>query len=148
MRSLGNTMTYEAFLELYGTLTYRNTGTSMLPMLKQGRDSFTVKKKTTQRCRKYDVILYRRPPDSYVLHRVITVREHDYVVLGDNCINKEYVKDSDIIGIMTEFTHNGKEYRVTDRQYQKYVRFWCKTANLRIFCKKVKLRAKRMIHAK
>lgn len=68
----------------------------MLPMLKQGRDSFTVKKKTTQRCRKYDVILYRRPPDSYVLHRVIAVREHDYVVLGDNCINKEYVKDSDI----------------------------------------------------
>ena len=50
--------------------------------------------------------------------------------------------------IMTEFTHNGKEYRVTDKQYQKYVRFWCKTANLRIFCKKVKLRAKRMIHAK
>ena len=96
----------------------------------------------------YDVILYRRPPDSYVLHRVIAVREHDYVVLGDNCINKEYVKDSDIIGIMTEFTHNGKEYRVTDKQYQKYVRFWCKTANLRIFCKKVKLRAKRMIHAK
>lgn len=148
MQLMSKLTTYEQFLNDYGILTYRNTGTSMLPMLRQGRDSFTVKKKTEQRCRKYDVILYRRPPYSYVLHRIIAVREHDYVVLGDNCINREYVKDSDIIGVLTEFTHNGKEYSAIDRVYQKYVHFWCKTAIIRIFCKKIKLRIKRLIHAK
>ena len=29
--------TYEEYLKRYGTLTYKNTGTSMLPLLKQGQ---------------------------------------------------------------------------------------------------------------
>ena len=73
---------FEDFLNQYGILTYRNTGISMLPMLKQGRDSFTVTKKTERRCQQYDVVLYRRPPDDYVLHRIIQVRKDDYVLLG------------------------------------------------------------------
>lgn len=142
-------MTYEQFLDKYGTLTYRNIGTSMLPMLKQGRDTFTVNKKTEERCRKYDVILYRRPPKSYVLHRIIEVRKNDYVVLGDNCINKEVnIRDSDIIGIMTSFVHNGKEYKVTDKSYRAYVQLWCKTVHIRIFFKKLKMKIRRTSYRK
>ena len=35
--------TYEEYLKRYGTLIYKNTGTSMLPLLKQGRDAFIVR---------------------------------------------------------------------------------------------------------
>ena len=55
-------MTYEEYLEKNGEMTYTNRGVSMLPLLKQDRDMFTVRRKGEERCRKYDVILYRRPP--------------------------------------------------------------------------------------
>ena len=138
--------TYEEYLEKYGTLTYRNVGVSMMPLLKQGRDLFTVSKKEADRCRKYDVVLYRRPPDKYVLHRIIEVREDDYVILGDNCINKEYgIKDCDIIGVMTEFVHKGKTYSVNDIRYRIYSILWCSFSGLRIFLKKIIIKLKRRL---
>ena len=124
--------TYEEYLEKNGKLTYRNIGTSMEPMLKQGRDLFTVKKKTAQRCKKYDVVLYRRSPNYYVLHRVIKVRDKDYVILGDNCINKEYgITDGDILGVMTEFVRKGHVYKVSNKIYMLYSRIWVATYRLR-----------------
>ena len=47
------------YLEKNGTLTYANVGVSMLPLLRQGRDLFTVRKKGAERCRAGDVVLYR-----------------------------------------------------------------------------------------
>lgn len=139
-----NKISFEEYLQKYGKLTYRNTGISMEPLLKQGRDTFTVVRKTDERCRKYDVVMYRRPPDKYVLHRVIKVRENDYVILGDNCINKEKgIKDEDILGVMTSFVRKGKEHKVTDLSYRIYVQLWCKTAFIRIFLKKVKYKLRK-----
>ncbi|MBR3918142.1 MAG: S24/S26 family peptidase [Clostridia bacterium] len=116
--------TYEDELNRMGSFTYTNIGESMMPMLKQGRDLFTVEKKIG-RCRKYDVVLYKRPPRSYVLHRVVKVCENDYVILGDNCINKEYnIKDDEIIGVLKSFVRNGKEYTVTHFGYKIYSRVW------------------------
>lgn len=120
-----NKTSYEEYLNKYGELTYRNVGVSMLPMLKQGRDLFTVSKKNSGRCKKYDVVLYRRPPNRYVLHRIVEVREDGYVILGDHCMNKEYgVTDEDIVGVLVSFQHRGKEYPVTDRRYRIYSRLW------------------------
>lgn len=139
-----NKTSFEEYLQKHGKLIYRNTGVSMEPLLRQGRDSFTVVKKTDERCRKYDVVMYRRPPDKYVLHRVIKVRENDYIILGDNCINKETgIRDEDILGIMTSFVRKGKEHDVSDLSYRIYVQFWCRTAFIRIFLKKVKNRIRR-----
>lgn len=38
-------ITYEEYLEKNGSMTYSNVGVSMMPLLKQGRDLFTVRKK-------------------------------------------------------------------------------------------------------
>lgn len=64
-------LTLEESLAKNGFLTYRIRGVSMQPMLRQGRDLFTVVPKGPERCKKYDVVLYRRPSDPYVLHRII-----------------------------------------------------------------------------
>ncbi len=133
VRLMNNGMTYEQYLAEHGSLTYTFKGSSMNPMLRQGRDIFTVKAKTSERCRKYDVVLYRRPPNRYVLHRIVEVRENDYVIIGDNCINKEYgIRDEDIIGILTGFVRKGREYSVTDRRYLCYVHLWCDFLCLRV----------------
>lgn len=128
---------YEQYLETHGSLTYTNMGTSMLPLLRQGRDLFTVKRKDKERCKAGDVVLYRRPPDKYVLHRVVEVRPDDYVILGDNCISKEYgIKDEDILGVMTSFVRDGKPHSVTEPGYQRYTFCIMHTIPLRIGKKK------------
>lgn len=128
-----NHLTYEEYLEKNGSLTYRNVGTSMLPLLKQGRDLFIVERKTQVRCKKYDVILYRRPPGQYVLHRIVQVRDADYVLLGDNCINKEYgIKDEDVLGVMTGYVRKGKQRSCKSLPYLVYSRVWTWVSPLRI----------------
>ncbi|MBR2735895.1 MAG: S24/S26 family peptidase [Firmicutes bacterium] len=130
-------ISYEAFLDRHGRLTYTNVGVSMLPLLRQGRDLFTVEKKTADRCQVGDVVLYRRPPDQYVLRRIIEVRAEDYVILGDNCVRKETgIRDEDILAVLTGFVRKGKEYTVRDRAYCAYTFFWLHTIALRVFLKR------------
>ena len=139
-------MTYEEYLEQYGIMTYRNIGTSMLPLLKQGRDLFTVEKKTQERCKKYDVVLYRRPPAEYILHRVIEVKEDSYVILGDNCEKKEYgIRDEDILGVMTGFVHKGKTHSCSELSYRLYSKFWVGTYPVRVLWRRVKRFCKRIL---
>lgn len=136
---------YEEELKRKHFFTYTNIGTSMLPLLRQQRDLFTIEEKQG-RCRKYDVVLYKRPPESYVLHRVVEVREQDYVILGDNCINKEYgIPDEDILGVMTSFVRNGKKYHVSNKWYRMYSVIWYFLYPVRKFCMKFKLSFKRVL---
>ena len=137
--------TFEEVLARYETLTYANVGVSMLPLLRQGRDLFTVRRKGAERCRRGDVVLYKRK-EQYVLHRVVEVRTDDYVILGDNCSAKEYgVRDADILGVMTGFVRNGKEHSVSERGYRAYSLLILHTVSARIFLKRSRLRAARIV---
>ena len=114
--------TFEEILDRDGILVYKTKGVSMLPMLRQNRDLVMIEK-TRERLKKYDVALYKRGT-AYVLHRVIKVRQNDYVILGDNTYLAELVPDEDVIGVLTGFVRNGKEFSVKNRGYLRYVRFW------------------------
>lgn len=136
---------FEKYLDEHGKLIYTNVGNSMLPLLRQGKDLFIIEKKTTARFKKGDVVLYRRNK-KYILHRIIKVRTKDYVILGDNCFEKEYgIKDCDIIGIMTGFVRNGTAHRTNEFSYKVYSFIWLKTAPLRIFIKKSLSSVKRLL---
>ena len=139
----------EEYLDIHGTLTYANVGVSMLPLLRQGKDLFVVKKKGPGRCSVGDVVLYRRPPDQYVLHRIVEVRPEDYVILGDNCINREYgITDGDILGVMTEYVRGGKTHSVTENGYKMYSALWMGTAGLRILTKRAFQKVRRCLKKK
>ena len=138
--------TIEDYLNERGTLTYSNVGTSMMPLLRQGRDLFTVRRKGPERCKVGDVVLYRRPPDKYVLHRIVEVREDSYVILGDNCIYREYgVTDSDILGVMTGYVRDGKEHSVTEQAYLDYTARILRGEKSRVARKKLKQKVGRLI---
>lgn len=121
------------YLAEHGELTYRIVGVSMNPLLRQDRDLITVlrtdlaKKDKNGRFHNHDVVLYKRHSDgAYVLHRIVEVREKDYVILGDNCVKREYgISDEDILGVMTSFVRDGKTIQVTDPLYKAYVELWC-----------------------
>ena len=89
--------TIEETLAREGVYASPTRGVSMRPMLRQGKDRIILVP-AQGRLGKYDVPLYRRGKD-YVLHRIVKVRPEDYVVLGDNCVALEYVKDEQIVFI-------------------------------------------------
>ena len=68
-----------------------------------------------------DVVLYKRPPDKYVLHRVVEVKEDGYDILGDNCAERERgVRDRDILGVMTGYVRDGVAHSVDEQAYRDY----------------------------
>ena len=127
----------EAELKENGRLIYPNVGDSMKPFIRQGRELLVIERpkewdalpehSLTGKLKKYDVPLYRRKGSHvYVLHRVLAVRDKDYVICGDNRRHKEYgISDQNVIGVLTAVIRNGKEIPVTDRRYRCYVHLWC-----------------------
>ena len=70
-------------LQETGVYVGPTAGTSMLPMLKNRRDTIVVSKKT-ERLKPLDVALYKRG-EQYILHRVLEVTDTGYIIRGDNC---------------------------------------------------------------
>ena len=116
----------------------------MLPLLRQQKDLFTITKKQG-RCRKYDVALYKRSDGAYVLHRIVKVLPDGYVFLGDNCINKEYdIKEESVLGVMTSFVRDGKEYAADGGRCLLYSRVWYMLYPVRRLWKLLKMKVKRI----
>ena len=117
--------TYERELSLHGKIIQRNVGQSMMPMLRANRDVMIIKKREG-RLKKYDCPLYKRADGKYVLHRILKVREGDYVIAGDHCTKKEYgITDDDIIGVLCGFIRDGKVISTDSRRYKLYYHLWC-----------------------
>lgn len=117
--------TFEEELKRHGKLVYTNVGISMMPLLRQHRDLMIISRRPAGRLKKYDAVLYRCK-GRYILHRILKVREHDYVICGDHNWRREYgITDSQIIGVLTAFVRDGIEIPVSDIRYRIYVHLWC-----------------------
>ncbi len=99
------------------------TGVSMYPLFKADTDSVIIEK--TDSPKKYDVVLYCRDDGTYVLHRVLSERNGDFVFAGDNERIKEYgVKKSSCIAKMTAFERRGVLCNTDALWYLIYSRMW------------------------
>ena len=136
--------TFEEILEKDGKLVYKTKGVSMNPMLYQNRDLVVIEV-PKGRLKKYDVALYKRGK-SYVLHRVIEVNDDGtYSIRGDNTYSIETVPEEAVIGVLTSFVRDGKQYSVTDPEYLRYVKFWCEAYPARSFYTHAKWRTKAVL---
>lgn len=98
-------------------------GTSMLPMLRQGRDSVLLSPLPKQ-LKKYDVVLYQRTNGAYVMHRIVAVGD-TITCLGDNQLDLEWgLRQHQMIGIVTKFYRDGREHSVEEWPYRIYVVLW------------------------
>lgn len=123
-----------------GNVIFTNKGVSMKPLLRQGKDLMIIeRRKQGQRLKENDVVLFERPNGDTVLHRIVGVHDGGFDILGDNCIDPEFVPDEKIIGVLTGVVRNGKKrIDVTDPGYLRYVRFWRTTYPVRRLWLKVK----------
>lgn len=123
------------YLAREGKITYRIRGGSMIPLLRQDKDTVTIHAVSgDDQIRRYDVVLYRRE-DQFVLHRIVWEDKDGYVILGDNTyrMEREIGRDS-ILGRMTEFSRAGKGHSVKELPYKIYVRIWVWSYPLRSLC--------------
>ena len=111
-------------LEAGESVRFSPHGTSMLPMLKDGRDQ-VILSPLTDKLKKYDLPLYQRENGQYVLHRIVKVKD-DYTCMGDNqFVPEKGLSPEQMIGVVTSFIHNGKEYSTECIGYKMYCRLWC-----------------------
>ena len=99
-------------------------GTSMRPLLRQGRDSVSLRRVDSPIC-KGDILFYRRPDGSYVLHRVTAVTSQGLTMMGDNQLKPETgVSPEWVIGRVTRIFRDDKEVSRSGCGYRWYLGLW------------------------
>lgn len=127
---------FEEILNEQGVLCWRNTGVSMLPLLREGRDLMVIEKRGGGALKKYDAVLYTRSnpagKNDYVLHRILKCNpDGSFWIVGDNCVSGENVTEESILGVLTSIIRDGKTIKTTNVLYQLYVHIWCDIYPLR-----------------
>lgn len=106
-----------------GSVNLPITGTSMLPLLRWGRDSVVISPAVGVEIG--DIIFYRRDNGQFVLHRIIGSDEKGYILCGDNQWVKEHgICDRHIIGKVSSITRKGKAFDINSKGYRFYCRLW------------------------
>lgn len=102
------------------------TGTSMLPLLKEGRDLVELESCSQERLKKGDVVLYKKNDGTLVLHRIIKTENGEFfTVLGDHQFkNAERVNKNQIIAVACGFFIKGRYVNEKTRWYRLYKKIW------------------------
>lgn len=127
----------EQIIQSMGTVTLHFNGVSMRPML---RDKFdlAVVEKVDKPLKKNDVPVYRMPSGKIIMHRIIKIKNGEYIIRGDNLLKKEYgITDDMIIGVLKGF-YREKKYIDCEKNtgYKLYVFVWAHTFFLRYVWKR------------
>ena len=109
------------------------TGTSMLPLLKEGRDRVELEPCSQERLKKGDVVLYKKNDGTLVLHRIIKTENREFfTVLGDHQFkNAERVNKNQIIAVACGFFIKGRYVTEKTRWYRMYKKIWLCNLNFR-----------------
>ncbi len=111
----------EEYIKQNGYIVQTAAGNSMYPLLRNRKDEVVVEK-VARPLKKYDVVLYKTEANGYILHRIIKIKDGQYVIRGDNTYKKElWVKDCHIVGVLKGFYRGEKYHSVDDKGYKFYV---------------------------
>ena len=130
-----------------GSVTIPVRGVSMLPILKEGRDS-VILSPIEKDLRKRDVVLYQRADGSYILHRIAQIGE-SYTCIGDaQFVFEKGIAYPQMIAVVTAIRRGDREIRVTAPIYRLCSALWCASRPLRHFAKRARRKLCRMLGIK
>lgn len=111
---------YRSVLKTKGYLVANIVGNSMMPLLREGKDTVLIKP-INRKLKKFDVVLFQRKNGRYVLHRIIKIKNDKLVICGDNRIVKDYdIKEQDLIGVMDGYYKKEKFISINAFWYKIY----------------------------
>jgi hypothetical protein len=110
---------YIDILNEKGVLLLTPKGKSMSPFIKPKSDIVKLIQ-INKELKKHDVVLYKKD-SSYILHRIIKMNSHKFLVKGDNEIHGEWISKSDTIAYMTGLFRKNRYYS-NDNIFRIFVR--------------------------
>lgn len=110
-------------------------GTSMLPLIRAGRDSVCIEK-AGDNLKRDDIAFYLRDNGEYILHRVIKAEKGSYTMCGDNQVRPETgIENRHIIGYVTKIYRGEKLITPKKAGYRLYLFLWRSFFVRRVFFK-------------
>jgi hypothetical protein len=127
--------TLRIILESGGEFRFYPKGTSMLPLIVQGRDSAVIVKPKGE-IRKGDIVLYLRDDGHYVFHRAVEVTADDITMCGDNQLNLEKgIRRNQVIAVADRLYRGEKQVSFDSFSYRLYCFLWRSFFVRRVFFK-------------
>lgn len=124
-------------------------GSSMLPTLREGKDSVLLT--APVELARFDMCLYRRRSGQLVLHRLMSDPKGELIFCGDNQLTMERgITRDDVLAVVRGFYRREKRVDVTARTYRLYVRLYCLMPLRRayLFCRRALGKLRRMFKVK
>ncbi|MCR5201808.1 MAG: hypothetical protein K6D02_01755 [Lachnospiraceae bacterium] len=129
--------TIRMVLDSEGEFRMYPKGISMLPLLKEGRDSVVlVKPKGTIKA--WNIAFYKRDNGAFVLHRIVKTHREEglYDMCGDNHISIEHgIREDQVIGVVKKIYIGDRCIGSHDLWYKVYVNCWKSMFVRRVFFK-------------
>lgn len=98
-------------------------GTSMLPLIREGRDSVILVSPDDPKIG--DIVLYRRKCGQYVLHRIVGRESEFFTMCGDNQTKAERgIAREQIIAKVKLLRRDGITFDCASAKYRKWVKKW------------------------
>ncbi len=120
-----------ALTESGHTVSTAISGGSMLPFLAPGRD-FAILKKPVSPLKKGDIVLFRRPDGSYILHRIRHIKKEGYYLIGDSQnITEGPVEKKQIVAVAVSVRRKGKLITPKSFVWKFYSVLWLRIIPLR-----------------
>lgn len=97
-------------------------GTSMLPLIHEGRDSVMLSA-LPERLAPGDTVLYRRDGGAYVLHRIVGADGGTFTMCGDNQYRPEPgIRRDQLIAFVSAFIINGRRIEADSPENLRYIK--------------------------
>ena len=110
-------------------------GTSMWPLLIEGKCRVKIMAAEGKMLKKGDIVLYRRTDGTLVLHRIMKIEEDGFRVCGDHQWKlDEKVQEEQILAVAQGFFINGNYIDEKTWWYRLYKRFWNGNLTIRRCC--------------
>lgn len=112
----------EQALETNETAAFLTRGASMRPLLRTHKDIVVIAK-AEHPLKVGQVPLYKKDGvDKLILHRIVAIKNGEYITRGDNTYHREYITPDNVVGVMTAIYRGGKYVDCnTSKKYKIYV---------------------------
>lgn len=109
-------------------------GSSMMPLIRQGKDPVTIAP-LEHPIRIGDVVLLTTGADRYVVHRVWKISGEKLRTLGDYCVNPDpWISKENVLGQAILYSRNNVKHRLDTTAARLWGRAWMAAFPLRKFC--------------
>lgn len=120
-------------------------GDSMRPLVRRGLDKVTILP-VMRPLKKGDIVLFKGGYKRYVVHRMFKMRGTRVQTLGDNCYYPDpWMPVENVWGLVVKMERDGRTYRLDTRLSRAWGRIWMFFHPVRIFCRRCRNLAARII---